>query len=559
MQAKLVILAMGLWLQGQEPETFPVNINRLVYQIGDQPQWRDASVTDPGWQAYRGFDPVLAGAQYWLRGEVRLPERDHLLQPLSLRISATAAYEVWWDGRLIGRSGSVGADRGSEVPGLLDNAFPIPAELATAGLHQLSLRVSTHYKSKREAGYLFVMDVVQPGKIHAKDFKSFQRLPVLGVVLLVAAFYLLTYFTDDRRSDTLWFGLLCLGVAAMIVAESWRELFGYLYAYHALRLYAVLGLTALNAFLLTGFLSHRFFPRQWRSWSLLQGLMILGGYAYSITFDGKSMAIMFGTLVLATVLISRAAVQRQRGSWIALSGILFCLALMMWNRYAFMDQYFFLAFGGLLMVLMIAQALELRARAQAKRDALLTAARLEIELLKKNIQPHFLLNTLTSLMEWLEEAPSTGAKLVQALAEELRLLGEVASLPEIPWKQELALCRAHLKVMGYRRDLRFNLEVEGIDPERTVPPALIHTLVENGVTYHGGASDHNFRLRCEPLPNGVRYRFTAPTTSSDPAERTGTGIRYIKVRLQERYPDRWSFQHGPVAGAWQTLIEIRED
>jgi hypothetical protein len=55
------------------------------------------------------------------------------------------------------------------------------------------------------------------------------------------------------------------------------------------------------------------------------------------------------------------------------------------------------------------------------RDSLLTSAcllaqRLEIELLKKNIQPHFLLNTLTVLIEVIEQAPATAVKLIEAVA-----------------------------------------------------------------------------------------------------------------------------------------------
>ena len=60
-----------------------------------------------------------------------------------------------------------------------------------------------------------------------------------------------------------------------------------------------------------------------------------------------------------------------------------------------------------------------RRRAQA---AQLAAARLELELLKKNIQPHFLLNTLATIMETIEEGPKTAAALVESLAGEFRIL-----------------------------------------------------------------------------------------------------------------------------------------
>lgn len=38
----------------------------------------------------------------------------------------------------------------------------------------------------------------------------------------------------------------------------------------------------------------------------------------------------------------------------------------------------------------------------------------------------------------------------------------------------------------------------------------------------------------------------------------GTGLKYIKARLQDCYPDRWSLRAGPVAEGWRTLITIEE-
>ena len=55
-----------------------------------------------------------------------------------------------------------------------------------------------------------------------------------------------------------------------------------------------------------------------------------------------------------------------------------------------------------------------------RQESELRSARLELELLKKHIQPHFLLNSLNSVIAWLEEEPSTAVRLVNALAEELR-------------------------------------------------------------------------------------------------------------------------------------------
>src|SRR5262249_30663935 len=121
-----------------------------------------------------------------------------------------------------------------------------------------------------------------------------------------------------------------------------------------------------------------------------------------------------------------------------------------------------------------------RKRAQAAK---LAAARLELELLKKNIQPHFLLNTLATILETIEQEPKTAAALVEALAGEFRILSRVAGEKLIPLGQELELCRAHLRVMSLRRGVTCAIAAAGVDERALVPPALFHTLVENGLTH----------------------------------------------------------------------------
>ena len=84
------------------------------------------------------------------------------------------------------------------------------------------------------------------------------------------------------------------------------------------------------------------------------------------------------------------------------------------------------------------------------KNSLVQSTRLRLELLKKNIQPHFLMNTLTSLIDWIEETPKKGVLFIEALAKEFDLLNQIENQTLIPVSQEIALCRAHLEIMEYR-------------------------------------------------------------------------------------------------------------
>jgi len=40
------------------------------------------------------------------------------------------------------------------------------------------------------------------------------------------------------------------------------------------------------------------------------------------------------------------------------------------------------------------------------------------------------------------------------------------------------------------------------------------------------------------------------------AAKEGTGLRYIKARLEESFTGRWKYAGIPIPGGWETMIEI---
>ena len=180
------------------------------------------------------------------------------------------------------------------------------------------------------------------------------------------------------------------------------------------------------------------------------------------------------------------------------------------------------------------------------------ATRLNLEMLKKNIQPHFLANSLNSAMELVHEDPHRAERLLLALVEELQSTVELSKQALCPLETEIQLCRNHVEVMSLRMEKSLRLEVYG-KTDTEVPPLILLTIVENGIT-------HGFRNRQEGLfrINVHTYEgetFIAienngdPTASQETSEhdvrtnkrsRTGgTGTEYVKSRLEELCPGQW--------------------
>jgi LytS/YehU family sensor histidine kinase len=206
--------------------------------------------------------------------------------------------------------------------------------------------------------------------------------------------------------------------------------------------------------------------------------------------------------------------------------------------------------------------LTLRSEQLRARQGQLTSARLETELLKRNIQPHFLLNSLGSIAQFVEEDPAIASRMIDALAAEFRIVSRVSRQKQIPLREEIELCEAHLEVMSLRREARYRLETDLANPDAPVPPALLHTLVENGITHGGPARDGDrvLRLTEVQISDGRRVIELYSPVSQPPAPSVaiaeGTGTRYVKARLEESFPGRWHFETGPVPGGWRARIEI---
>ena len=261
--------------------------------------------------------------------------------------------------------------------------------------------------------------------------------------------------------------------------------------------------------------------------------------------------------VFSLGIVIYGAYRRIRGALLVLLILLLCVVIYFATSF---DTGLYVGFGLILLSMLYLLSLRIKEQRLAYETSLVQSTRLKLELVKKNIQPHFLLNTLTSLMEWVEESPRKGVLFIEALAREFDLFHQIENETLIPISQEIALCRTHLEIMKYRKELNYEWEEEGIDPEQTIPPAILHTLLENGITHSLPLEDRSvrFKLMYEAMENQKMYTFL--TFSNGVKERKttkeGTGLNYIKARLTESYDSKWELISEPATHGWKSVIKL---
>jgi hypothetical protein len=265
-------------------------------------------------------------------------------------------------------------------------------------------------------------------------------------------------------------------------------------------------------------------------------------------WDPKSILIIFFCGSVATAWTAFAIVRRQHGSLLALIGVGTATAAIFYSPGRFLDYGLYFALDFLFICLLASHALEVRRQQDAK-------ARLELEMVRRHLQPHFLMNTLTALSEWIEQEPKTAVRMIESLSDELRALGNLSARRLVPMRDELRLCENHLANMSLRKDVAYTLDVEGVDAERLVPPAVFHTLVENAVTHAPSAPNITLRLSSRTENDRVRYVFESPAGEEQP-EREGGGTRYIQARLREVWGDAWSLEQRRDGAIWRAELEV---
>ena len=191
-----------------------------------------------------------------------------------------------------------------------------------------------------------------------------------------------------------------------------------------------------------------------------------------------------------------------------------------------------------------------RARSQvAERDREL--ARSELTILRAQIEPHFLWNTLAHVQYLTKKRPEDAERMTGYLIRFLRTAvpknhGDVTTLGS-----ELEAVDAYLELMKIRMGARLTATVEMDQKlaDTPFPPLLIQTLVENAIK-HGiepkvGPATISVIAKSVPesneisivvIDNGVGLQQTPPTKG------TGIGLKSVRDRLQLLYGNKAELQ-----------------
>jgi hypothetical protein len=557
----LALLAWSLLLGGcaGAGDRTLLRVETVRYQAGDDPRWAASDHDDSGWPQ-SDLQAVDAGeGLVWLRARVTLAEGQVPPgRPTGIYFGALASHELFWDGVRIGRGGVVGASPAEEVPGPVEAHYQVPDALAGPGDHVVAIRTSAHHRRfEPTSGYWTLLVGEYDRLARGEGARAWLALGSLAGMVVTGAFALAMFWINRGDTPFLMLALLCVSASLLLVAEQWRPLVGYTYDWHLLRLVVVMGFTAATSMQLLWLLVVRFPHANGRR--MLGAGAALAAVAWLLArgWDDKGLAVFLVLFTLALGWTAVAARRRMTGAALALAGVGVGWLALVAEPLRFADDLVHFSLNFLFVCLLCSHALEVRRERHERHEARARAARLEAEMLRKSIQPHFLMNALTAVSAWIEDDPATAVRLIESLADEFRLFSAMADRRLVPLSQELDLCRSHAATMSLRRGNRYELEVDGDPSDPLVPPGVVHTLVENAITHGAPSGTMTMRLSLERAERSLCLRFESPSVGeTDDGWSPGTGTRYIETRLSESYRDGFSFRQGADGAVWRAELTV---
>lgn len=189
-------------------------------------------------------------------------------------------------------------------------------------------------------------------------------------------------------------------------------------------------------------------------------------------------------------------------------------------------------------------------------------AKTHLQVLKMQLQPHFLFNTLNAIAELVHTDPEAADQMITRLGRLLRLSLDHAGHQVVPLRQETDFLRVYIEIEQVRFQDRLQIvwDLASETLEAAVPTLLWQPVLENairhGVTPLAGRGRIVIASRREGDDLVLEIRDNGRGLPAHDAFREGVGLRNVRERVDQLYGRRARFDLVPALGGG-TLATLR--
>lgn len=489
---------------------------------------------------------------------------------LQFRSNISAA-QVYVNDQLLFENGKVGHSAQTEITGKNLVRKLVPKHYLLEGNNSVKLLFS-NFKSRDAAA---IRDLALGNLEEFQDHSFIMSMaPILFSGIFLFAFFvnIALYFSLDRNKVFLVLAFLFLVNFFLVAYEAlyWNGLVPSSSVIHSYTLRR--GLEYLVYFLLVLVL---YFEYELKPKNLLLALSIFLLVSVLVNFTDYSLVLVISFLPFTFSLF--ASLKKKKNSYLITLSLLLVFLLNYIDEYNIIEDFDFVYSNAFItsvvykldnlgmvvfaIIMIFTSAKGIIFKTNALNEAHLQLERLEYQFLQKHIQPHFLMNSLMSLQQLITKDTKNARLMIEALSEEFHLLTAMSRKKQVGILEEIDMCKTHLQIMSIQHKADYKMVTKGIKGDELIPPAVIHTLVENGIT-HGYSGNQNayFELNKTETETEIQHRLFNDSDLKNVTSKTttGTGLKYVEARLQECYPNGWQLLSNRVEGGWEVVIKIEK-
>lgn len=190
----------------------------------------------------------------------------------------------------------------------------------------------------------------------------------------------------------------------------------------------------------------------------------------------------------------------------------------------------------------------------------------ELALLRYQLNPHFLFNSLNSVSALVREDPDGAERMLNELSEFLRLALSRAAAGEAPLRDELDAARKYLAIEKIRFEdkLVVAFEIEAEAEGFRVPSLLLQPLIENAIKHGWQTSALPLQVTISARGTADRLRLEIGNTGRLATKAgaghgnggAGIGLENVRRRLEQAFPARHRFTLDEGDGRVTAVVEL---
>ena len=163
----------------------------------------------------------------------------------------------------------------------------------------------------------------------------------------------------------------------------------------------------------------------------------------------------------------------------------------------------------------------------------------QLEYLKYQINPHFLMNTLNNIHALVDIDPEQAKETIVELSKIMRFVLYEGSKQKVPLRQELIFLDNYIQLMRMRvadKKVDITVDIPQAIPDREIPPLMMITFVENAFKHGVSYQQHSFiHINIQIIDNQLHFVCSNSKVPQGEDHHGGLGLQNAKRRLELIY------------------------